>query len=437
MSLSHIDLTNPDNFLERTPHEWFTELRNTDPVQWHEGSSGAAFWSVTKWEDLRHVSRNPTIFSSQRRGTNMPNPKMEAKLLKRMKEGSLSGPMADMAKRAKEGGGVGGGFPIMLMMDPPRHVKFRRLVQRSFTPRYVEGLEPHIRQLAKTIVDGVIEQGECEFVTEVAAELPLQVICEMMGVPEEDRQEIFDLSNRMIGFDDPELGEDEGQRAAASIGMFSKAMKVAALFRENPQENLTSYLLHRDIDGEKLSDIEYSAFFLLLCVAGNETTRTVTTNGMRLLIEHPDQLQRLVDDPSMIPSAVEEILRYEPAVQHFRRTATQDTELRGREIKEDDPVVIWYPAANRDEEIFEDPDRFDVARHPNEHLSFGIGEHFCLGASLARLELNAIFDEMVPRLRNPEFAGPVRRLRSNFINGVKEMPIRFEPGERSTRSLGI
>ncbi|MCH7890645.1 MAG: cytochrome P450, partial [Gemmatimonadetes bacterium] len=385
MSLSHIDLTNPDNFLERTPHEWFTELRNTDPVQWHEGSSGAAFWSVTKWEDLRHVSRNPTIFSSQRRGTNMPNPKMEAKLLKRMKEGSLSGPMADMAKRAKEGGGVGGGFPIMLMMDPPRHVKFRRLVQRSFTPRYVEGLEPHIRQLAKTIVDGVIEKGECEFVTEVAAELPLQVICEMMGVPEEDRQEIFELSNRMIGFDDPELGEDEGQRAAASIGMFGKAMKVAALFRENPQENLTSYLLHRDVDGEKLSEIEYSAFFLLLCVAGNETTRTVTTNGMRLLIEHPDQLQRLVDDPSMIPSAVEEILRCEPAVQHFRRTATQDTEIRGREIKEDDPVVIWYPAANRDEEIFEDPDRFDVARHPNEHLSFGIGEHFCLGASLARL----------------------------------------------------
>ena len=425
VSLSHIDLTDPDNFLERTPHEWFTELRNQDPVHWHEGSSGAAFWCVTKWEDLRHVSRHPMLFSSQLRGTNMPNPRMEEMMRRRAAEGG-GGPMAAMAKQAQEG--AGGGFPIMLMMDPPRHVKFRRLVQRSFTPRYVEGLEPHIRSLAKKIVDGVVQKGECEFVTEVASELPLQVICEMMGVPQEDRQEIFEITNRMIGFDDPELGEDQADRATASMGMYAKATKVAALYRENPQENLTSYLLHREVDGEKLSEIEYGAFFLLLCVAGNETTRTVTTNGMRLLIEHPDQLQRLIDDPSLIASAVEEILRFEPAVHHFRRTATQDTEIRGRQIKKDDPVLIWYPAANRDEEIFEEPDRFDVGRHPNEHLSFGIGEHFCLGASLARLELNAIFEEIIPRLRNPEFAGPIRRLRSNFINGVKEMPVRFEPG---------
>jgi len=432
MSLSHIDLTNPDNFLDGTPHEWLSEIRNQDPVHWHEGSTGAAFWCVTKWDDLRHVSRNPMLFSSQRRGTNMPNPRMEEMMRERAAQGGASDQMAAMAKRAQESGD--GGFPIMLMMDPPRHVKFRRLVQRSFTPRYVEGLEPHIRELAKSVVDGVIEKGECEFVTEVAAELPLQVICEMMGVPEEDRQEIFELTNRMIGFDDPELGEDQGERAKASMGMFGKAMKVAELYRENPQENLTSYLLHREVDGEALSEIEFSAFFLLLCVAGNETTRTVTSNGFRLLMENPDQLQRLIDDPSMIPSAVEEILRFEPAVHHFRRTATEDTEIRGRKIKEDDAVLIWYPAANRDEDVFEDPQRFDVARHPNEHLSFGIGEHFCLGASLARLELNAIFEELVPRLRNPEFAGPVRRLRSNFINGVKEMRVRFEPGQPGQRA---
>ncbi len=431
MSLSHIDLTNPDNFLDGAPHKWFTEIRKEDPVHWHEGSTGAAFWCVTKWEDLRHVSRNPMLFSSQRRGTNMPNPRMEEMMRERAEQGGMAGPMSEMARQAQDGGA--GGFPIMLMMDPPRHVKFRRLVQRSFTPRYVEGLEPHIRELARTIVDGVIEKGECEFVTEVAADLPLQVICEMMGVPEEDRQEIFEISNRMIGFDDPELGQNQAEQAMASMGMFAKAMKVAELYRDNPQENLTSHLLHREADGEKLSEVEYSAFFLLLCVAGNETTRTVTSNGMRLLIEHPDQLQRLVDDPSLIASAVEEILRFEPAVHHFRRTATQDTEIRGRKIKENDPVIIWYPSANRDEEIFENPDRFDVSRHPNEHLSFGIGEHFCLGASLARLELNAIFDEIVPRLRNPEFAGPVRRLRSNFINGVKEMRIRFDPGARSAR----
>ena len=432
MALSHIDLTNPDNFLDGTPHAWLTQMRNEDPVHWHEGSSGAAFWCVTKWDDLRHVSRNPALFSSQRRGTNMPNPRMEEMLRKRVEQGEVSGAMAEMAKQAQSdtpGEGIGG-FPIMLMMDPPRHVVFRRLVQRSFTPRYVAGLEPHIRELARKIVDGVIEKGDCEFVTEVASDLPLQVICEMMGVPEEDQREIFDLSNLMIGFDDPELGESEGQRTMASMGMFAKAMKVAELYRDDPQDNLTSNLLHREVNGEKLSEIEYSAFFLLLCVAGNETTRTVTTNGMRLLIEHPDQLQRLVDDPSLIPSAVEEILRFEPAVHHFRRTATQDTEIRGRKIKEDDPILIWYPAANRDEEVFKDSERFDVGRNPNEHLSFGIGEHFCLGANLARLELNAIFDEMIPRIRNPELLEPPRRLRSNFINGVKEMRVRFDPGTR-------
>jgi cytochrome P450 len=366
------------------------------------------------------------VFSSQRKGTGMPNPQREELMRKRIESGE--GPMAGMAQQA-EGGGAAV-FPLMLMMDPPRHVKFRRLVQRSFTPRYVEGLQAGIRELASKIVDDVIEQGDCEFVTQVASDLPLQVICEMMGVPKEDWHDIFDLSNKMIGFDDPEMGEDENDRAMASIGMFGKATKVADLYRDNPQENLTSYLLHREVDGEKISDIEYAAFFLLLCVAGNETTRTVTTNGMRLLIEHPDQLQRLIDDPSLIPSAVEEILRFEPAVHHFRRTATEDTEIRGRKIREDDAVVIWYPAANRDEEIFEDPDRFDVGRHPNEHLSFGIGEHFCLGANLARLELNAIFEQIVPRLRNPEFVGPVRRLRSNFINGTKEMRVRFDPGKR-------
>ena len=425
MSLSHIDLTNPDNFLEGTPHEWFTELRNADPVHWHEGSSGAAFWCITKWDDLRHVSRNPAVFSSERRGTNMPNPRMEEMMRRRLSQGGQSEVAAEIAEQAAEGGG---GFPIMLMMDPPRHVKFRRLVQRSFTPRYVEGLEKHIRE--RKVVDRVAQKGECEFVTEVAADLPLQVICEMMGVPEEDRQEIFEITNRMIGFDDPELGEDQAERTNASMGMFAKAMKVAELYRDDPQENLTSYLLHREVGGEKLSEVEYGAFFLLLCVAGNETTRTVTTNGMRLLIDHPEERERLVADPSLIPSAVEEILRYEPAVHHFRRTATRDAEIRGRKIKENDPVIMWYPAANRDEELFDEPNRFDVRRRPNEHLSFGIGEHFCLGANLARLELNAIFDEIVPRLRNPELAGPVRRLRSNFINGVKEMRVRFDPEAR-------
>jgi len=406
MSLSEIDLTNPDNFVHGAPHRWFKQLRSEAPLYWHEEEEGPGFWNVTKYHDLRQVSRNPHVFSSQRGGTNMRDPRAEERA---QFEGQRS-------------------FPIMLMMDPPQHVKFRRIVQRSFTPRFINKLEAHIRELSKQIIDNVVERGDCEFVSEVAAELPLQVICEMMGVPQESRHDIYDISNRMIGFDDPELApKDRAEAQGASLQMFQHATKTADLYRNNPTDNLTSALLHKEVDGEKLNEIEYAAFFLLLCVAGNETTRTVTTNGMKLLIEHPDQLQELVDNPALVESAVEEILRFEPAVHHFRRTATQETEIRGHKIRENDKIVMWYPSANRDEEIFDDPDTFDIHRNPNEHLSFGIGEHFCLGANLARLELNAIFDEIIPRLRNPQLIGPERRLRSNFINGVKEMKVSFTP----------
>ncbi len=405
MQLEQIDLTNPDNFLEGTPHHWFRELRAKAPVYWHPEERGPGFWCITKHADLKHVSRNPELFSSERGGTQMRDPEPEERA-------------AFEQQRS---------FPIMLMMDPPRHVKFRRIVQRGFTPRMIQELEPHIRDLARGIIDRVAGRGECEFVQEVAAELPLQVICEMMGVPEESRKEIFEITNRMIGFDDPELGKrdrEAGQQAMAQ--MFGHAMQVANLYRENPTDNLSSVLLHAEVEGEKLDEVEYSAFFLLLCVAGNETTRTVTTNGMKLLIDHPDQLQMLVEDPAKIPLAVEEILRYDPAVHHFRRTATRDTEIRGQKISEGDKLVIWYPSANRDEEIFDDSDRFDILRDPNEHLAFGIGEHFCLGANLARLELNVIFEEIIARLRTPELVAPPRRLRSNFINGVKEMRVRYK-----------
>ncbi|MCZ6781968.1 MAG: cytochrome P450 [Proteobacteria bacterium] len=407
MSISDIDLTDPENFLEGTPHHWFKELREKDPVHWHEEEEGTGFWCITKYHDLIQVSRNPQIFSSQVGGTQMRDPRPEEREAFRQR-GSM--------------------MPIMLMMDPPQHGKFRRIVQRSFTPRFVSQQEGHIRDLAKKIVDAVAPQGKAEFVTEVAAELPLQVICEMMAVPFEARKEIFDISNRMIGFDDPELApKDREEAMQASMGMFGHAMKVAAVYRDQPADNLSSKLLHDEVDGEKLSEMEYCAFFLLLCVAGNETTRTVTTNGMRLLIEHPDQLELLVEDPSLIPSAVEEILRYEPAVHHFRRTVMQDTEVGGVKMRKDDKLVMWYPSVNRDEEVFEDPDRFDVRRSPNEHLAFGIGEHYCIGANLARLELNIIFEEIVSRLRDPVLAAPPRRLRSNFINGVKEMQITFTP----------
>lgn len=400
MSLAEIDLNNADHFVEATPNHWFKQLRAEAPVFWNPEPDGPGFWCLTKYQDAKHVSRNPQLFSSAAGGTNIRTPPDDALVRLRM---------------------------IMLNMDPPQHVKFRRIVQRGFTPRMISEMEQHIRELTTRIVDRVAHKGECDFVEELAAELPLQVICELLGIPMEDRFHLFELTNRLIGFDDPEFHTSEEDGAIASAEVFAYANKHAQRYKDKPGDDLTSKLLHSEVDGERLNELEYCSFFLLLLVAGNETTRTVTTHGMNLLIEHPDQLQKLIEDPSLIPSAVEEILRYAPAVHHFRRTVMEDIEIRGQKIKAGDKVTMWYPSINRDEEIFDDPDRFDVERYPNEHLAFGIGEHFCLGASLARSELCIIFDELVRRLRNPELAGPVRRLRSNFINGVKEMRIRFTP----------
>jgi cholest-4-en-3-one 26-monooxygenase len=400
MTLDHIDLENPDNFTSGTPHHWFRELRREAPVYFHKEHNGPGFWCITKYEDVKTVSRNPLLFSSWQGGTNIP----------------------DRDEQALQGMRM-----IMLNMDPPQHVKFRRIVQRGFTPQMTAKQEPYLRALSKRIVDAVARKGECEFVEELAAELPLQVICELMGVPQEDRKLIFDLSNKLIGFDDPEFQNTEEDARLASMQMFGYAMKLAERYKREPADNLTNTLMNVEIDGEKLSEIEFCSFFLLLLVAGNETTRTVTTNGMRALLAHPDQLELLADNPELVPRAVEEFVRYDPAVHHFRRTATDDTEIRGQKIRKGQKLVVWYPSANRDEDIFVEPDRFDVTREDNPHLAFGIGEHYCLGANLARLELTVIFQEMLTRLRHPRLAAPPRRLRSNFINGVKEMRITFDP----------
>ena len=400
MSIAEIDLTNPDNFLNGVPHEWFRQLRRDEPLYLHEDPNGPPFWCVVSYDDLKHVSRNPLLFSSEARGSTMQE---------------LQGDDLNMVRA------------IMLNMDPPKHVKYRRLVQRGFTPQMIAKQEAYLRGLARQIVDKVAPKGECEFVAELASELPLQVICELMGVPQSERSKIFELTNRLIGFDDPEFNTSLEDAGVASVELFGIAMELAKRYQAHPEDNLTTLLLTKEVEGEELSELDFCSFFLLLLVAGSETTRTVTVNGFRELLAHPDQLQMLIDDPGLIPSAVEEILRYEPAVIHFRRTAMQDTELRGKKIRKGDKVVLWYPSANRDETVFNEPDRFDIKRSPNEHLSFGIGEHFCLGANLARLELQLIFEEITRRLREPEIVGEPRRLRSNFINGVKEMNIRYRP----------
>jgi cholest-4-en-3-one 26-monooxygenase len=288
-------------------------------------------------------------------------------------------------------------------------------------------MEPSIRQAAKGVVDRIAELGECDFVREVAGELPLIIIADLLGVPQEDRGKVFDWSNRLIGFSDPEYQTSvaDGTLAAGELWMY--ANQLAAQRREKPTKDLTSLLVQASVDGEALTELEFDAFFLMLAVAGNETTRNAISGGMLALMQHPEQRRRLLDEPALIPSAVEEILRWVTPVIHFRRTATRDVELRGQTIREGDKVAIFYSSANRDESVFTRPFEFDVGRSPNEHLAFGVGQHFCLGASLARLELRLIFEELLRRLPDVAQAGEVRRLRSNFINGIKTMPVRFTP----------
>jgi cholest-4-en-3-one 26-monooxygenase len=318
---------------------------------------------------------------------------------------------------------------LMLNMDPPQHSMHRKIVATGFTPSMIRKLEPHVREIATNIIDSVASRGSCDFVTEVAAELPLQVIAEMVGVPHEERHKIFDWSNRLIGFDDPELStsQEDGGQAAAQLFMY--AHELAAQRRNEPRDDLVSLLVRAEVDGEVLSEPAFDAFFLLLVVAGNETTRNLISGAMQAFMEHPEQRQRLIDDPSQMTIAVEEMLRWVSPVMYFRRTAQRDTEIRGQKIREGEKVVMYYPSGNRDEDVFGNTaGTFDVTRSPNPHIAFGGGgHHFCLGASLARLEIRVMFEELFRRLPDIAPAGPANRLRSNFINGIKHLPVQFAP----------
>jgi cholest-4-en-3-one 26-monooxygenase len=295
----------------------------------------------------------------------------------------------------------------------------------------VKQLDDAMRDRATRIVDAICEKGECDFVSDVAAELPLQVISDILGVPQEDRFRVFDWSNRMIGADDPEYAQSEDNPLEAAMELYAYAHNLAAERKQNAQDDIVSILLNAEVEGHTLTETEFDMFFLLLSVAGNETTRNALAHGMLALIEHPDQRQKLVDDLSLMPSAVEEILRWGTPVMCFRRTATQDTEVNGNHIKAGDKVVIWYISANRDETVFDDPYAFDITRSPNPHISFGGGgPHFCLGANLARMEMNVMFEELFRRLPDIELNGPVERLKSHFINGIKHLPVKFTPAAR-------
>jgi cholest-4-en-3-one 26-monooxygenase len=404
-TLADVDLCNPDNFVDGVPHHFFNVLRREAPVYRHQEPYGRGFWALTKYDDVVTVSLDSATFSSYRGGTNIPDMAEENLTFVRL---------------------------IMLNMDPPQHTKYRRLVSKGFTPKIVQAMEPHVRKTANEIIDRVAERGECDFVNDIAAELPLQVILELMGIPVEDRHMVFEWSNRMIGFDDPEFQNSPADGQAAATEMFMYANQLAVDRKQRPRDDVISTLMRAEVDGEALTEAEFNAFFVLLSVAGNETTRNLISGGMLALLEHPDQRDRLLADRSLIPPAVEEMLRWVTPVMYFRRTVMRDTEIRGQKIAEGEKVVMYYGSANRDEEIYPDGDLFDVSRDPNPHVTFGPGgSHFCLGASLARLEIRVMSEELLRRLPDIELAGPVRRLRSNFIAGIKQMPVQFTPESKT------
>jgi len=397
---SELDVYDLDTYVQGIPHDRFRRLRREEPVHFHEEPGGKGFWAVTRYADVVAISKDPKTFSSARGGTNI-----------------WDLPPEDLSTIQL----------LMVNMDPPEHGKFRRLVSRGFTPRMTSRLEPFVREAAVRSIEAAASKGECDFVRNVAAELPLIVIAELMGIPQEDRHKVFDWSNRLIGFDDPEFQTslEDGKIAAQEMWFYANELAERRKAETGSGEDLVSVLVKGEIEGEVLTEMEFDAFFLMLAVAGNETTRNAITGGLLTLLEHPEQKQRLVEQPALLPTAIEEMLRWVTPVMHFRRTAMRDVELYGKTIHEGDKVVMYYPAANRDEEAFPNPDAFDVGRTPNDHLSFGIGEHFCLGASLARLELRIFFEELLRRYPHIEQSGKVRRLRSNFINGYKELPVRF------------
>ena len=404
LRVQDIDLSDFELFVQGKAHEIWRLLRAEAPVHWNAGNElFPGFWSVTQYADVLTVSRDTTTYSSSRGISMMVDP--------------------DNPTPASGAG------KMLITIDPPQHGRLRRLVNKGFTPRMVAQLEPSVRAITTRILDEVAPRGACDFVTDIAALLPLGVICALMGVPREDWGLMFTLTNRVLGAEDPEYQTIAGDaRETANQGlreMFGYFVRLVTARRAERRDDLISVLTEAEMDGESLTDEEILYFCYLLIVAGNETTRNAISGGMLALCEHPAERVRLAADAALLPTAVEEILRWTSPVMHMARFVTRDTVLHGQPIRAGERVLMWYPSANRDAAVFPDADRFDVGRTPNEHIAFGLGEHFCLGAGLARQELRVMFETLLARLPDIALAGPVERLRSGFIGGIKHMPIRF------------
>lgn len=425
-------LLDPDTYVHGVPYALLRTLRDERPVVWIDEPAGTGFWAVLRHAEVRQALRDPGTFSSHLGATQVRDPATPA----------------DLAYVRQ----------MMLNMDPPDHSRLRGLLARAFTPRAVDLLVDRIRLRARALVDAVADRGECDFAKDVAADLPLATLADVFGIPESDRWLMFDWSNRVIGYQDPEYAASAVFDAAGATPMARRAVALrpapdaagrmpdprtregmpdlyeyanalGEYKRSHPGADVMSVLMGQmDGAGGRVSLPEFENLFWLFSVAGNETLRNGLPGGLLALLAHPGEYRRLREDRSLLPGAVEEMLRWWTPVMHFRRTAARDVDLGGAPVRAGDKVVVYFSSANRDERAFADPDRFDVARAPNDHLSFGHGPHFCLGAQLARAQMRAMFEAVLDRLGEVELAGAPTRLRSNFQNGVKSLPVRWPPG---------
>jgi cytochrome P450 len=391
-----IDIYSPDIYVDGPPHEVFEHLRRTDPVHWQDMPDGTGYWAVLRHADVVHIAREPVVFSASEGGVVLEDLDPDALAMMRN---------------------------MLLAMDPPRHVAYRRPLADNFKGRVIANLEPRIREICREILAGV--DGETEFVHEVTAHLPSQVIGELMGLPRDDWPKIHHWAEMNTSGQDDDInpgGSGEGENPSVSMAMY--AIEFAAQRRaEEPREDLTSVILAGDFGEGLMSDIDFGSFFVQLVTAGNDTTKTMLSSGLLALLDHPDQLAALRADRSLMPGAVEEILRWANPLHYFRRTASVDAHVGDVTIEAGQKLAMVYTSANRDEVVFDDPHRFDIHRDPNPHLSFGIAEHFCLGVHLARLEGRVFLDELLTTFPSIQQTGEPRRTRSNLNNALKELPV--------------
>ncbi|MBK5288106.1 MAG: cytochrome P450 [Acidimicrobiia bacterium] len=403
--MTAIDFYSPDTYVAGPPHDLFEQLRREQPVVWQDMPDGTGYWAVLRHADVVTVSREPVLFSAATGGVVLEDLSPENLAM-----------MQDM----------------LLAMDPPRHLGYRRSASPHFAPRVMAQLEGRIREICQTIMRDSGDR-DLDFVHDVCARLPSQVVGELMGIPEADWPKIHHWSEMNSGSQDPDImaADPEAAEAAmsATVEMAMYAIELAGRRRSEPADDLTTLMLAVEVDGAAMTDIQFGSFFVQLVTAGNDTTRTMLSSGLLALLDHPEQLAELRHDHSLIPTAVEEILRYANPLHYFRRTATADTTLGGVEIKTGDKVAMMYTSANRDAAVFVRPNEFDIHRDPNPHLSFGTGEHFCLGIHLARLEGRVFFEELFDHFPVITQTGPARRQRSNLNNALKELPVRLSTAD--------